>query len=214
MSRTILSVGVLAVLLSSVGCRMCCHPYDYSGPVYQSQQDGGCQSCVSQRAGSILSGEPETQVPAELAQRQPRERQVASAPMRSNTRSQIQSQAQRPTQRQIQSQARGQSQRQTQSQAQRPMQRQMQSQTQGQGRGQTASFTAVNGKVQAQVQGKVQVGEVPGSEQILSVTDRVVDSSTTTSDSSQVASGSVDESPAVTSSQGWTARRPVTEVLR
>ncbi len=198
MSRTILSVGVLAVLLSSVGCRMCCHPYDYSGPVYQSQQDGGCQSCVTQRAGSILSGEPETQVPAELAQRQPRERQVASAPIRSNTRSQIQSQAQRPIQ----------------SQAQRPAQRQMQSQAQGQGRGQTASFTAVNGKVQARVQGQVQAGEVPGSEQILSVTDRVVDSSTTTSDSSQVASGSVDESPAVTSSQGWTARRPVTEVLR
>ncbi len=193
MSRMILSVGALTVLLSSMGCRMCCHPYDYSGPVYQSPQSSGCQSCVSQRAGSILSNGPEVQVPSELA-RQPREKTVSSAPIRSSTRSQVPAQAQR--------------------QVSRNMQRQSRNSMQGQLRGQSASFTAVNGKVEGRVEGKVQVGEVPGSEQILSVTDRVVDSGTTVSSSSQVASGSTEEESSVASSGGWTARRPVPEVLR
>ena len=56
MLRTALGVGAIALLLATAGCRMCCHPYDYCGPVYE---DRGCQSCGSQtRAGSILAGGP------------------------------------------------------------------------------------------------------------------------------------------------------------
>jgi len=188
---------------------MCCHPYDYSGPVYQSSCDSGCQSCVSQRAGSILSNGPEMQVPSEMA-RQPRERTVTSAPIRSNVRSQVSAQAPRQVApRQVPSQAQRQVQRTTQVQSRNSMQGQA-----SQRGGQKASFSLVNGKVEGRVQGKVQSGEVPGSEQILSVTDRVVEPGTSASDSSQVASESTDDGPAMTSSKGWTARRPVPEVLR
>jgi hypothetical protein len=47
-------LGIIFVLGMSAGCSMCCHPYDYLGPV----QDGcGCGSCgCGGRAGSILAG--------------------------------------------------------------------------------------------------------------------------------------------------------------
>ncbi|HEY4761591.1 MAG TPA: hypothetical protein VIH42_13500 [Thermoguttaceae bacterium] len=48
------SAGVLGLLALCVGCTMCCHPYDYSGPVY----DSSGQSISDVRAGSILIGGP------------------------------------------------------------------------------------------------------------------------------------------------------------
>jgi hypothetical protein len=41
---------LLGLSLLSAGCTMCCHPYDYCGPVY----DGG--QCSNERAGSVLDG--------------------------------------------------------------------------------------------------------------------------------------------------------------
>ena len=54
MFRMALALGVVVFLMSVAGCTMCCHPYDYCGPVH----DGcGCQSCSPcYRAGSVLSG--------------------------------------------------------------------------------------------------------------------------------------------------------------
>jgi hypothetical protein len=51
MFRTTLSWALVAILYAVAGCRMCSHPYDYCGPVY----DRGCQSCCPpERAGSVL----------------------------------------------------------------------------------------------------------------------------------------------------------------
>ncbi len=51
MSRFGLVVLVLGIC-AAAGCRMCAHPYDYTGPV----MDGQCSSCTvpGGRAGSIL----------------------------------------------------------------------------------------------------------------------------------------------------------------
>ena len=65
MFRMALSLGVAAVLLAVAGCTMCCHPYDYCGPVYD---DCGCHSCSPcYRAGSVLSGSPEPTLSSGLA---------------------------------------------------------------------------------------------------------------------------------------------------
>jgi hypothetical protein len=54
MFRTGLSLVVVVVLLAAAGCTMCCHPYDYCGPVHDDQ---GFTSCSTHaRAGSILAG--------------------------------------------------------------------------------------------------------------------------------------------------------------
>ena len=52
MSHKIAYAGILGLLALCVGCTMCCHPYDYNGPVYDC--NGQCASNV--RAGSILEG--------------------------------------------------------------------------------------------------------------------------------------------------------------
>ncbi len=54
MSRALAVWTVVTLLLASTGCRMCDHPYDYSGPTVT----GGCfgQSHPTTRTGSILSG--------------------------------------------------------------------------------------------------------------------------------------------------------------
>jgi hypothetical protein len=86
--------------------------------------------------------------------------------------------------------------------------------------GQTAKFEVVNGEVQGRVEGQVRAGKVPGSEQILSVTDRVVDEPAATSSSSETAVATT-EGPATTekaekvandsaaplTAQGWRAKR-------
>ena len=54
MFRMALGLGVVAVLLAVAGCTMCCHPYDYCGPVYDDCGYHSCSPCS--RAGSVLSG--------------------------------------------------------------------------------------------------------------------------------------------------------------
>jgi len=66
-------------------------------------------------------------------------------------------------------------------------------------------------RVQGPLLGRAQPGDVPGSERIVSVTDRVVGPS---ADSSQAAEDSSPASSKPLSANGWTARRPTTEVLR
>jgi hypothetical protein len=50
MSMKMIFAGLLCLIVLCTGCSMCCHPYDYNGPVYDS--NGQCLSNV--RAGSIL----------------------------------------------------------------------------------------------------------------------------------------------------------------
>jgi hypothetical protein len=59
--------------------------------------------------------------------------------------------------------------------------------------------------------GRTEPGYVPGSERIISVTERVVKSA---GDSPQMAEESSPESSKPMSSSGWTARRPTSEVMR
>jgi|GEM_PF-1238609 len=54
MNRFYLSLVAISLLTATVGCRMCAHPYDYCGPLYQGDCGGvPCDPCA--RAGSILS---------------------------------------------------------------------------------------------------------------------------------------------------------------
>jgi len=66
-------------------------------------------------------------------------------------------------------------------------------------------------RVQGPLLGRAQPGDVPGSERIVSVTDRVVKPS---ADSFQAAEESSPESSQPLPATRWTARRPTTEVLR
>jgi hypothetical protein len=52
MARKTACLGILGLIALCVGCTMCCHPYDYNGPVYDNS--GQCLS--NERAGSILEG--------------------------------------------------------------------------------------------------------------------------------------------------------------
>jgi hypothetical protein len=146
MLRTAFGLGVATVLLSVAGCRMCCHPYDYCGPVYEGR---GCQSCSSNsRAGSILSGTPEFASSPEVVRRQVQGERMARTAVQGPTRGESMSPA----------------------------------------------------SLKSQVQGELRPGDVPGSEQIVSVTDRVVDPATAPSEPLP--------------SKGWTARRPTPDVTR
>jgi hypothetical protein len=49
-------LSVVAMILFSAGCKMCCHPYDRCGPVYDNCT--GHPYCSCARAGSILSNPP------------------------------------------------------------------------------------------------------------------------------------------------------------
>jgi hypothetical protein len=55
MRKRIGGLVLLGVILLGAGCTMCCHPYDYCGPVFQPGCDGKpfCSPC---RCGSILDG--------------------------------------------------------------------------------------------------------------------------------------------------------------
>jgi hypothetical protein len=165
MARTTLGLAVVSVLLAATGCRMCCHPYDYSGPVYQDQ---GCSSCRSQpRAGSILDGSVagEPAVSRSVADSSTASRPVASRSVVS-----------RPTA--------------------------------------TATSRPTSMPVPSQVSDQTHEGLVPGSERLISVTDRVVDpSGASTSPSSAVADSSAD-SPQLLPSRGWTARRATSDMFR
>jgi hypothetical protein len=83
MLRTVLSLGVVAVLLAAVGCTMPCHPNDYCGPVYGT---GGCQTCSSQaRVGSVLANASNLDLSPELAAERPAPIEAASRVSPRNT---------------------------------------------------------------------------------------------------------------------------------
>jgi hypothetical protein len=146
MLRTRLSLGVVAVLMTAAGCTMCCHPYDYCGPVHT---DHGCQSCSTRaRTGSILAETSDVAPSLELAHR----------PVPSNA--------------------------------------------------------VADKSLHRQIQGDIRPGDVPGSQQIVSVTDRVVDPSASPADSPQVAAQPSSEASKPLSAAGWTARRPTPESAR
>jgi hypothetical protein len=146
MLRAALRLGGVAGLLAIAGCTMCCHPYDYCGPVLEAD---GCQTCASNtRAGSILAGT----------------REAVPSP--------------------------------------EPMQHQSQ------------PATLSRAAVERQIHGDQRLGDVPGSQRMLSEADRVVDSGTTSTDQPQVAAELLAEPAKPLPTQGWTARRPTQEVLR
>ncbi|MGA2796295.1 MAG: hypothetical protein ABSE63_01820 [Thermoguttaceae bacterium] len=64
MLHKIAQAGILGLVALCVGCTMCCHPYDYNGPVYDC--NGQCASNV--RAGSILEGGDMEIMPATVNQ--------------------------------------------------------------------------------------------------------------------------------------------------
>ena len=134
MLRMALGLGLVAVSFTLAGCRMCQHPFDYRGPVYDYAP--GCRSCSMQsRAGSILENTPEP-MPAQAEQ------------------------------------------------------------------------------YQEYLEGEMRLGDVPGSERILSVTDRVVEPAVAPTESSQMAGRSSPTSPGTLPSTGWTARRSVPAMRR
>ncbi|MCD4726353.1 MAG: hypothetical protein K8R46_01735 [Pirellulales bacterium] len=142
MLRMALGLGLVAVSFTLAGCRMCQHPFDYRGPVYDYAPD--CQSCSMQsRAGSILEN---TSVPMPTL-----------APTPTPARAE---------------------------------------------------------QYQEYTEGEMRLGDVPGSEQILSVTDRVVEPAVVATESSQMAGRSSPTSPDTLPATGWTARRSVPAMRR
>jgi hypothetical protein len=80
---------------------------------------------------------------------------------------------------------------------------------------QSASFGTVGGHVEGRVEGQVRSGDVPGSEQIVSVTDRAADEpSTPSADQSPMVAESSSEPASMLPSTGWTACRPSPDVRR
>jgi hypothetical protein len=77
--------------------------------------------------------------------------------------------------------------------------------------GQSAPFGMIGNPAPGRVQAKSQPGDVPGSERVISVTERVVKSSADPSQATEESSPDVSKQLPAT---GWTARRPTTEVLR
>jgi hypothetical protein len=69
--------------------------------------------------------------------------------------------------------------------------------------------------MQAGVRGTARLGDVPGSEKIISVTDRTVGPSASAGEQQTVAAESAtEESSRPLPASGWTARRPTTELQR
>jgi hypothetical protein len=68
--------------------------------------------------------------------------------------------------------------------------------------------------MQAKTGGQPRVGLVPGSEKILSVTDRKVTPSATAGEAPAVAAESAAEPAKPLPSAGWTARRPAADTQR
>lgn len=160
MFRMALSLGVVAVLLIVAGCTMCCHPYDYCGPVYDDCGQS-CSPCY--RAGSVLSGcasEP-TMESGGVAHRTASGQAVARAPAERHRS------------------------------GNRPVQGQ--------------SLARVPAPRQPPISSKP--ADVPNSERIVSVTERIVGPSLTSDDASRAATGSSTPAKAP-ADQGWTARRP------
>ncbi len=63
MIRISIALAAIALIGTTVGCTMCCHPYDYCGPVYEGQgrYATGCSQCA--RAGSIFAADAAESMP-------------------------------------------------------------------------------------------------------------------------------------------------------
>jgi len=198
MLRFACAVGVAAVLCATAGCRMCCHPYDYSGPVYHG---GGCLDCGSRgRAGSILEGRsgivveempPGDFSPPEAPPSQSdlsehrqvvpsKEREVKPVPSSISDRSAQVASAEWRTRKEAKP-------RQTVATVSRPAPA-------------ADSQQPTDAEIQRMIQRELRAGDVPGSERIVSITERVVGESET---ASEAPDRPFQELPA----SGWTARR-------
>ena len=223
----------VAVLLFASGCTMCCHPYDDCGPVYHGD------SCSSHgRAGSILDGTAETASSLDVVENQqptPAPRQAASYPVVSQTRSrgdarpparlpaQSRSQASSRTRNQqyrttdpqdfsaARSQQYSEARSQQYSQARRPRSSREQL---AQNPRQSHSGTPTPAALRAQIQAETRPDDVPGSERIVSVTDRVVGEPASSGESAEVASDSGADAPTSLPAKGWTARHSAADVTR
>jgi hypothetical protein len=227
MLRMTLAFSAAAILLTACGCQMCCHPYDHSGPVYSQDGQDGCETCPGARVGSILGGNP--QPSASLAGSQAKTsktRPTAYASQRSRPSSD------RPVAYDDDT-ANNWSPRSRTSGRSASLDTANNWSPRSRTPNRSASFdTADNWSpagitrgVSGQANGQSKPGYVPGSERIISVTERVVKPA---ADSSQVAdqpsqmsdqpSQLADQSSPELSkplpSSGWTARRPTPEVLR
>lgn len=61
MKRSLETLTIVILAAAGLGCSMCQHPYDYTGPV---QGHGGCPNCgYNYRQGSIISGPPGAAAP-------------------------------------------------------------------------------------------------------------------------------------------------------
>ncbi len=191
MFRVIL--GIFAVLLGVSGCTMCCHPYDYSGPVYDDGY-GNCSSWHS-RSGSILDGSYAMESPRS----EPTPSPAPSTGKLSNHGPGLPESALVKRREHVA----GQSNRIT-----HAMGRDVP-------RISSSRQPTVDPQMQTLVRGDMRPGDVAGSERILSVTERVVDSSPANPSESSLAaqdSAAVPTQPLPTA--GWTARRSDADALR
>jgi hypothetical protein len=166
MLRLGLGLGILAVLSTLAGCTMCCHPYDWCGPVHDGE---GCQSCDSRyRVGSILAGTAETATLHEVGADVTTQGMADEPIVDGQTRVSAKHARSEPS----------------------------------------VAAVADSGRRQRYMQQTGKMGDVPGSEKVISVTDRVVEPGATVSEASATPSepALTADSPATT--QGWTARRP------
>jgi hypothetical protein len=205
MLRKAFAFVALALLSVGTGCTMCCHPYDYCGPVFDADKSSSCNPRA--RVGSILSeGSSAELVPQpEVTRRQsPTKSTVARSTSNRSAFTRVTSSRTMPV-------AQNNVQTRTPVAQSRPVAQSNRSNVarkQQGAYGQTATFAVVNGQVQGVVTGKVQTGKVAGSEQILSVTERVVDPAPASESTPQVAENSSTDSAKPLNAQGWTARRP------
>jgi hypothetical protein len=189
MFRMALGVGSVAILvLAATGCKMCCHPYDKSGPVFS---DCGCQSSTCSRAGSIFAGDPGPTVTA--TKNSPHDGAVSPSP----TPAQPQAKRQRPTISYVMASKRAASPSAAVAEAKKPQK--------------PVSYAMAGKRPEGPQLGPAQPGDVPGSEKIVSVTERVVGPS---GDSTQVAAEPSSESSKTLPTNGWAAHRPTTELVR
>jgi hypothetical protein len=175
MFRMALGLSLVALCCAG-GCTMCCHPYDYSGPVYSKDDCPSCGSSGHCRAGSILApcGQPSsTEGDGEKAVPQTAPK---TAPQPAPTRAKPVEQPSVPDP--------------------------------------AVGGTKVGAR-QRHLVGKPRPGDVPGSEKIVSVTERVVGPK---AGSQQTAAEPAAEPEAEASNSlpaaGWTARRLTNDTMR
>ena len=184
MLRMALGLGSVAIfVLAGAGCQMCCHPYDRCGPVFS---EDGCSSTHS-RAGSILAGCPEPS----MSLTSPNHGQPASP-------SPTPAQAKKPQKSisYVMAGKRADSPSPTPVQAKKPQK--------------PISYVIDGKRPEGPLLGPAQPGDVPGSERIVSVTERVMPSA----NSPQAAAEASPESSQPLPPSGWSARRPNAELLR